>query len=1227
MALAAGLASSANAAVTGQWDFKGSLSATIGQDLIAVDSATAAGTVFGTTTSFGIATVGGTATNVMQFPVGAESYSGYLALVGASANDGGIFVNQYTVIMDVLYPAISSGKVRALFVTDNGDEFYLDANNNLNGTGGISGGNVTPGVWHRIAITVDTLGTTDFYVDGVPTADAPTSGGLDGKNSVDAGITLFNDSSTNSQIGYVASLQFQDVKQPAGFIAALGGATAAGILTGPPPNPYVVSETPTSVLDLPVGLSTIPPNPLIQVVIDDGVATVVTSSIQVKLNGTVITPSISYAAPTTTITYQVPTFLPPLSTNKVAVTLQDSSSDNLGANFEFYVGPYVSLPASAAGVVGSANTPGMIFRVAQAPASATLNGNLQSAIQQLDGTLLNTNNVPFGNEADLTMPGVQADGSYFIDQYEGTGGTIAFDVAGGPFLHLPAFQTYPFPGIPGTNGSTLNFADDTLAYIPLTAGSYTFGVNVGIGRVDAPPGADDGYTLFCGANPRDAFSTVVGQFVRTGSNFNDSQNTNEFNFVAPVTGVYPFRLVHWQVNGGSDLGWYYVDGSGNRTLINDTSATIVSYRESTIPREPYVAEVYPTPGGSGYAASAAIEAILGDDTRQVNPANILLWLNGTRVTPTITKSGSLSTVLYNPNASRTTVTNLVTLAYSDNAATAKWFTNSWSFTIVLAGASTPLVTGQWDFRGNLHATVGADLAYFDGPSGFTASTVRWGTCGSFGIPTINGTDTQIMYLPGINNGTYGFFMNPMMQPNGGGQKINQYTIIYDMYYQGSVIPLFQCQNTNMPNGTDGSLFLQNGDIGQGSGGYTMNNGTTIGTGWHRVALAVDLSQNLITKWVDGVKAQDWVSSANSLDTARRAWQSLVVLFGDNDGPDDHTGSIYLSSIQVRNGRMSDAEMVLLGGPSAGKIPQVVPFSPVTGEWNFQYSNLVATVGYDLAYFDGPTGFTASTVSFGTCASFGIPTINGQDGPIMSLPGINNGTYGFFMNPLIQPNGGGTKINQYTIIWDLYYQGGTIPFFQCQNTNMPNGTDGSLFLQSGTMGQGSGGYTMNPGTTITTGWHRVAFAVDLSQNLITKWVDGVKAQDWVSSANGLDAARRAWQPLVVLFGDNDGPDDHNGSIYLKSIQVANGKLSDAWMEALGGPSASGVPLAAPLSPIPLTFTRTGNNLTISWSSAALGWVLQASPSLSSPNWQTVPGVSNNSVTVPIGSGTLFYRLIQ
>jgi hypothetical protein len=762
--------------------------------------------------------------------------------------------------------------------------------------------------------------------------------------------------------------------------------------------------------------------------------------------------------------------------------------------------------------------------------------------------------------------------------------------------------------------------------------------------VDTPP--DNGYALFCGANPRDAFATLVGQYLRTAANFTTGANTNTFIFVAPVSGVYPFRLVHWENTSEADLAWYYVDPeSGTNVLINDPAGSIPAYRVSTIPREPYVAEVHPSPGGQGFLSSAPIVVLLGDDDLQVATNSIKLYLNGAQVTPNaIGKTNSFTTVTYYPNALRTTVTNNVQLVYSDNASpTPKTFTNNWSFTIVVAGPTVPQVTGQWDFNGNLAATVGKDLQYFDGTNGQTAATVQWGTCSSFGIPLINGHDTTVMYLPGFPDGTpllanYGFIMTPDIPPNGGGTKVNQYTIIYDMYvgWDNLIIPFFQCQNTNQPHGTDGSLFLQDGGMGQGQGGYVMQHGI-ITPGWHRLAFAADLSQNLITKWVDGVKAQDWISSGNSLDAPRRAWQANVILFGDNDGPDnsgdDHTGSIYVSSIQVRNGKMSDAEMVLLGGPSAGRIPQDVPFTSVSGQWDFTWTNLEATVGIDLAYFDGTNGQTAATIQFGRCSSFGIPEIKATDAEVMYLPGFPDGTplladYGFIMTPNIPPNGGGKLVNQYTLIYDLYYSGGTIPFFQCQNTNQPHGTDGSLFLQNGDMGQGSGGYTMDNGP-ITNGWHRLAFAADLSQNLITKWVDGVKAQDWVSSGNGLDAPRRAWQPNVILFGDNDGPnnsgDDHTGSIYVKSIQVSAGKASDAQMMALGGPGPYGIPVAVPA----LTAVVEGGNLVVSWPAVFTGLVLNSATSLANPSWTPVPGVDylHNTATIPLPSKPTFFILTQ
>jgi hypothetical protein len=55
------------------------------------------GTHFGTTTSFGIAPIGGQAANVMELPRALTGESGYLALCGASPNGGGGNVNQYTV--------------------------------------------------------------------------------------------------------------------------------------------------------------------------------------------------------------------------------------------------------------------------------------------------------------------------------------------------------------------------------------------------------------------------------------------------------------------------------------------------------------------------------------------------------------------------------------------------------------------------------------------------------------------------------------------------------------------------------------------------------------------------------------------------------------------------------------------------------------------------------------------------------------------------------------------------------------------------------------------------------------------------------------------------------------------------------------------------------------------------------------------------------------------------
>ncbi|HVY70271.1 MAG TPA: hypothetical protein VHH73_10110, partial [Verrucomicrobiae bacterium] len=119
------------------------------------------------------------------------------------------------------------------------------------------------------------------------------------------------------------------------------------------------------------------------------------------------------------------------------------------------------------------------------------------------------------------------------------------------------------------------------------------------------------------------------------------------------------------------------------------------------------------------------------------------------------------------------------------------------------------------------------------------------------------------------------------------------------------------------------------------------------------------------------------------------------------------------------------------------------------------------------------------------------------------------------------------------------------------------------------------------------------------------------------------------PTAVLFGDGDQDERHE--MWVNSIQIRSGKISDAEAEALGGPAASGIPIlitgvvvVPPAEPAKLTIAAAGNGVVVSWPLAATGFTLESSPSLTSPTWTAVTGVANNSVTIT-ATGTQFYRL--
>jgi autotransporter-associated beta strand protein/YVTN family beta-propeller protein len=228
-------------AVTGQWDFsRGDLRATVGADLEYVGDTTNIAT-------FPSMNINGQTTRVLSF--GSSGIGqGFYMRHGASANGGGHFVNQYTLVMDVMFPTSSSGQWRALFQTDpfnhagNDAEFYVgngSATPDPNGLGteGQFNGSLAPDTWYRIAFAVDLAAPAGQqlmkYINGVLVGSQPISGGIDGRYALGPTALLFTAGISGfTQPGYVSSIQLVNGTLPPAAIASSGGPSASKLPPG-----------------------------------------------------------------------------------------------------------------------------------------------------------------------------------------------------------------------------------------------------------------------------------------------------------------------------------------------------------------------------------------------------------------------------------------------------------------------------------------------------------------------------------------------------------------------------------------------------------------------------------------------------------------------------------------------------------------------------------------------------------------------------------------------------------------------------------------------------------------------------------------------------------------------------------------------------------------------------------------------------------------------------------
>ena len=343
----------------------------------------------------------------------------------------------------------------------------------------------------------------------------------------------------------------------------------------------VTGVTPSS------GASGVSPQSNITVTIEDGSATVDSSSVSISINGADAEVSVSKAGGVTTAEVDRSAVgLWPAGAQMTATLSYTAGGSTREVSWPFTVATYGTL-SKARTDVGTGGEAGFEWRVMQ---SVQGRGNdTPSAEQHLagghDGGINNADTLGGGKEStDPDRPGIifNLDGVINFDQDGNPQGVFRDSGDGSTTDRVDDF----IPGIPGIEGSTDNITAEILSYIEFpAAGYYTMIFN-----------SDDGFLVSETHGAGDDRGTTLGVF----SGGRGAADTI-FGFAVAEPGLYPIRAIWYEGGGGANLEWSSIV-NGDRVLINDTSAGgLKAYRtRSGTPADVEVG------GGDGAISSVAL---------------------------------------------------------------------------------------------------------------------------------------------------------------------------------------------------------------------------------------------------------------------------------------------------------------------------------------------------------------------------------------------------------------------------------------------------------------------------------------------------------------------------------------------------------------------------------------------------------------------------------------------
>lgn len=234
--------------------------------------------------------------------------------------------------------------------------------------------------------------------------------------------------------------------------------------------------------------------------------------------------------------------------------------------------------------------------------------------------------------------------------------------------------------------------------------------------------------------------------------------------------------------------------------------------------------------------------------------------------------------------------------------------------------------------------------------------------------------------------------------------------------------------------------------------------------------------------------------------------------------------------------------------------QKYTFPDRTGWWKFDNAStlLKAEMGYGL-----------DLVPVGSNAAVSGPTVG--NGAVK----IGIGSY-FKMSHQITANGGGVKVNEYTLQYDFKVPSNGVwhTFFQ---TNMSNSNDGEFFINpSGNIGVaavGYGTYSIIPGE-----WYRLLISVK-NGNHFNCYLDGQLVL--AGNSQSIDD-RFSLENQLLVFADDDSED---AEIICSELAIWNYALSSEQIFELGGYEHIINPVL--MTQIPYLQAQSSTSITISW----------------------------------------------